>query len=145
MTTSPETIRIGEIEIRFHLAPDTTTGQPAVFESRIGPAAQVPPPHRHVGYDETIHGLEGVCHFTLEGREVAVGPGDTLFVSRGQVHSFINRSSKLARVLVVVTPGLLGPGYFREIAAIVGAGGPPNVARMTETMRRHGMEPVAAR
>ena len=139
-----EIIRIGGIEIRFRLAPDPNAGSPAIFESLIAPGARVPAPHRHIGYDETIYGLDGICHFTLEGREVALGRGDVLFVPRGKVHGFINRGDETAHILAVVTPALLGPAYFREIAAIVNAGARPDPARMAEVMQRHGMEPVPA-
>ena len=144
MPTAPEIIRIGDIEIRFHLAPDPTVGNPAVFESVSAPGARVPVPHRHVGYDETIHCLAGVCHFTVEGHEVALRAEQTLFVPRGSVHSFVNRGTETVRLLVVVTPGLLGPAYFRGAAEIVNAGGPPDHARLAELMRRHGMQAVVA-
>jgi quercetin dioxygenase-like cupin family protein len=142
MTSAPEIIRIGQLEIRFHLAPEPASGNPAVFESVIPAGAHVPAPHRHLGYDETIYGLQGTCHFTVEGREVALHAGQTLFVPRGSVHSFVNRGPETVRVLVVVTPGVLGPAYFREVAQIVNAalGGPPDRARITEVMRRHGMQ-----
>jgi hypothetical protein len=40
-----------------------------------------------------------------------------------------------------VTPGILGPDYFREVAAILdaAAGGPPDFAALGEVMRRHGL------
>jgi hypothetical protein len=40
-----------------------------------------------------------------------------------------------------VTPGSLGPDYFREVAAILdaAAGGPPDYAALGEVMRRHGL------
>jgi hypothetical protein len=40
-----------------------------------------------------------------------------------------------------VTPGILGAGYFREVAAILdaAAGGPPDFAALGEVMRRHGL------
>jgi len=43
-----------------------------------------------------------------------------------------------------VTPGILGPDYFRELAAIVvaAAGGPPDLAALGEVMRRHGLTPA---
>jgi len=143
MNTLPTSIAIGELEIRFHVEPADTAGSSAVFESIIPRGAHVPPPHSHTDYDETVHSLAGVCHFTLDGRETALRPGGSLFVPRGHVHSFVNRGPETARVLVVVTPGLLGPDYFREVAAIVNAGGPPDRARLAAIMRRHGMVPVA--
>jgi hypothetical protein len=40
-----------------------------------------------------------------------------------------------------VTPGILGPDYFCEVAAILAAaaGGPPDYAALGEVMRRHGL------
>jgi hypothetical protein len=48
------------------------------------------------------------------------------------------------RQLCVITPAVLGPAYFREAAALINAsaGGPPDVARMIEVMRRHGITPA---
>jgi hypothetical protein len=41
----------------------------------------------------------------------------------------------------IVIPGILGPDYFREMAAIIAdaAGGPPDVAMISAVMRRHGL------
>ena len=137
--STPTSFRVGQLEIRFHVDPATTAGAVAVFESIIPAGAHVPVPHRHVGYDETIYGLAGVCHFTLEGTEVPLAAGANLFVPRGQLHGFVNRGTETARVLVVVTPGRLGPDYFREVAGIVNAGGPPDRAKITALMARYGM------
>jgi hypothetical protein len=47
-------------------------------------------------------------------------------------------------MLAVITPGILGPDYFREIAAVVkaAAGGPPDHAAIAAVMRRHGLTPA---
>jgi hypothetical protein len=47
-------------------------------------------------------------------------------------------------MLAIVTPGVLRPDYFREIAAVIkaAAGGPPNPAAITDVMRRHGLTPA---
>ena len=46
-----------------------------------------------------------------------------------------------AKALAIVTPGILGPDYFHEVAAILdaAAGGPPDFAALGEVMRRHGI------
>jgi hypothetical protein len=43
---------------------------------------------------------------------------------RGAVHQFSNPGSATARALVMMTPDV-GAQYFRNVAAVVGAGGPP--------------------
>jgi hypothetical protein len=58
------------------------------------------------------------------------------------VHHFANLDTHDARGLSVTAPGRLGPQYFREIAEVVNAGGPPNVQRIMDVMRRHGLRPA---
>jgi hypothetical protein len=43
-----------------------------------------------------------------------------------------------------VTPGILGSGYFRELADILDAAtdGPPDLAAIGEVMVRHGLTPA---
>lgn len=63
-----------------------------------------------------------------------------LFVPRGVVHRFDNRSGAMATSLAVLTPGVPGREYVREVAALVAAG-PPDAAKMGEIMLRHGLVP----
>jgi hypothetical protein len=60
------------------------------------------------------------------------------------VHHFDNLGDETATTLAVVTPGVLGPEYFREIAAVIAAaqGGPPDMAAVAAVMRRHGLTPA---
>jgi hypothetical protein len=53
------------------------------------------------------------------------------------VHRFENRGDVDARALAIVTPGVLGPEYFREIAAVLAAasGGPPDQGALAGVMR----------
>jgi len=109
-----------------------------MFEFHVPAGMSVAAGHSHDGYEETIYGLEGVLTWTVEGTPLEVGPGDVLLVPRGAVHQFDNTSGEDARALAVVTPGILGPGYFREVAAILdaAAGGPPDFEALGEVMRR---------
>ena len=56
---------------------------------------------------------------TIEGVPTDVGPGEALCIRRGVVHHFDNTHDVDAKALAVVTPGILGPDYFREVAAVV--------------------------
>ena len=60
-------------------------------------------------------------------------------VPRGVVHGFVNATSETTRTLAMLTPGLIGPAYFREMAALLAADGPPDPARVGEVMARHGL------
>ena len=145
MVTNPsEEIRIGQLVIRFLLEGEASGGSIALFELDVPAGARVPAAHSHDGYEETIYGLEGVLTWTLDGRQTDVGPGEVLFIPRGVVHRFDNDHGVEAKMLAIVTPGVLGPEYFREMAAVIEAatGGPPDPAALVEVMRRHGLTPA---
>jgi quercetin dioxygenase-like cupin family protein len=139
-----EEIRIGGIEVRFLLESEQTGGSLAMFEFGVAAGTKVPAPHSHDAYDETIYGLEGVLTWTLDGETHDVGRGEVLTIPRGALHGFDNTGAADARALAVVTPGILGPAYFRETAAVLeaAAGGPPDLGALAEVMRRHGLTPA---
>jgi hypothetical protein len=47
-------------------------------------------------------------------------------------------------LLAVITPGILGPSYFREAADLLraSAGGRPDLASLGQIMHRHGLTPA---
>jgi quercetin dioxygenase-like cupin family protein len=143
-TTTHEEITIGQIATRFLLEGEDSGGAVAMFEFDVPAGARVPIPHSHDGYEETIYGLEGVLTWTVEGNATEVGPEQALFIPRGAVHRFENTGDTDASALAIVTPGALGPGYFRDLAAIVdaAAGGPPDLAAIADVMRNHGLTPA---
>ena len=145
VTSTSEVIRIGQIAIRFLLEGAASGGGVAMFEFDVAPGAKVPAAHSHDGYEETIYGLAGVMTFTVDGRKHEIGPHEVLCIPRGVVHRFDNFHSEEARALAVITPGILGPDYFREISAVLqaAAGGPPDFAAIGAVMRRHGLTPAA--
>ena len=137
-----EIIRLGQIEVRFLLESKDTSGQLIAFEFTVPAGVKVPAPHSHTHYDETICGLEGVMTFTVNGHPTDIGPGDACFIPRGAVHGFNNLKPASAKALAVATPALIGPEYFRDIAAIMNAGGPPDLEKIKAVMTRHGLIPA---
>jgi quercetin dioxygenase-like cupin family protein len=144
MTGTTEHIRIGQLEIRFLLEGTATGGSLAMFEFDVPANARVPIAHSHDAYEETIYGLKGTLTWTVDRQVHDVGRGELLCIARGAVHRFDNTSGADATMLAVVTPGVLSPDYFRELAALVNAaaGGPPNLAAIADVMRRHGLTPA---
>jgi quercetin dioxygenase-like cupin family protein len=139
---SDETIHVGPLTVRFLLTGDQSSGSVAAFELIVPGAQRLPAPaHSHDRYEETIYGLDGVLTWTVNGKQIDVGPGQVLCIPRGAVHRFDNKESQDVKALCVITPAVLGPQYFREVAEVfnVTAGGPPDRAKMAEIMRRHGL------
>ena len=137
----PEIIRIGGLELVFHHSKDETEGSIDVMEMTVQPKANMPVPHYHESWDETVYGLDGVMTWRVNGEDIDLHPGHTLFIKRGVVHGFSNTSDHPARCLCILSPGVLGPGYFREMADAISAA-TPDRAKMKEIMLRHGLIPV---
>ena len=144
---SDETIRLGPLGVRFLITGEHASGSVALFELTV-PGAQrlAAPAHSHDQFEETIYGIEGVLTWTVDGRQIDVGPGQALCIPRGAVHRFDNNGSRDVKALCVITPAAIGPQYFRESAEVINAaaGGPPDRAKMAEIMRRHGLTPAPA-
>ena len=68
--------------------------------------------------------------------------GAILLYSTGAIHGFNNLAQADAKALAVVTPALLGPDFIKEAAAIVNAGGPPDVSKLSAVMSKHGLVAV---
>ncbi len=139
-----EEIRLGGLAVRFLVEGAESTGSVAMFEFDVEPGAKVPAAHSHDAYEETLYGVEGVLTMTVEGRVVELGPGVSLCIRRGEVHRFDNFGAEKTKTLAVLTPGILGPDYFREIGAAMkaAAGGPPDMAAVGAIMRRFGLTPA---
>ncbi|MEO7046743.1 MAG: cupin domain-containing protein [Ferruginibacter sp.] len=137
-----ETIKAGQITIDFLLEAADTNGSMAVFEFTVPAGSKVPLPHAHEHFDETIYGLAGIITFTVEGKTIKVLPGETCFIPRGAAHGFDNLDKADAKGLAVISPALLGPIFFKEVAGIVNSEGPPDLEKLKRVMIKHGLVPV---
>jgi quercetin dioxygenase-like cupin family protein len=142
--TAGEPIQIGGMTIQFLVESEDSNGSVSVFRCDLPAGSQVPVPHSHDGFEETVYGLRGVTTWTVDGVPTDIGPGDAVCIPRGAVHGFTVSGDEDASILCVATPGLFGPDYFRDIAAVVdaAAGGPPDREAMMAVMKRHGLTPA---
>ncbi len=88
---SEENIRIGPLTVRFLLTGDSSTGSIAAFELAVpGSQRLSAPAHSHDHYEETIYGIDGVLTWTVDGKQIDVGPRQALCIPRGAIHRFDN-------------------------------------------------------
>jgi quercetin dioxygenase-like cupin family protein len=139
-----EPIHVGALTMTFHVDADQSNGSLTVFEVDVPAGARVPAPHSHDAFEETIYGLSGTTTFTVDGSDVPIGPGESVCISRGVVHGFVNDSADDARFLAIASPGVFGPDYFHDIGTVIASagGGPPDPAAIGDVMRRHGLTPA---
>jgi quercetin dioxygenase-like cupin family protein len=142
---SDEIIRVGALTVHFLVSGEESRGSVAIFELIVPCGGRLPvPAHSHDHYEETIYGVEGVLSWTVDGKQIDLGPGDALCIPRGAIHRFDNNGKQDVRSLCVITPAAIGPQYFRECAGVInaGAGGPPDQAKLTDVMLRYGLRPA---
>jgi quercetin dioxygenase-like cupin family protein len=140
-STMAEIINLGSLQLRFLQSKDDTAGSLDMFEMTLQPNARMPIPHYHESWDETIYGLTGTTTWRIDGKDIDLAPGETVFIKRGIVHGFTNRISAPATCLCTLSPGVIGPQYFRDMAGLL-TGGAPDPAKMKQTMLRYGLIPA---
>lgn len=140
-----EVIVVGQLTVEFFASAEDTGGHADIFEVRVPEGAKVPVAHHHVEVDELVYVLEGTLTYTLGGVTHALVAGQQLFAPKGIEHHFANLHGGLARFLSVLTPATIGPKFFREVAEVIAAGGPPDPATLGAVMRKHGLVPSPPR
>ncbi len=131
-------VKVGGLEIRY-LVDGTLSGAGlGMFELLVPPGARVPPAHSHTANEEIAYVLEGVLRYSVDGDTRDLGPGERMYTPRGAVHAFSNPHDRPARALIILTPDI-GAQYFRDVAAVVGAPGGPDPAKMAAVMTRYGL------
>ena len=117
-----------------------TGGDFSLMERTLPPGGRKPPAHRHVNCSEAFFVLDGAIAFTLDGRDLAGGPGDFLLVPRGAAHTFGIAGTETARLLVLHAPAM--DAYFEELHRLWASGQPPATEQERALMARFGMEPA---
>lgn len=143
-SASTEVIQVGALSVRFLVEAADSNGSASVFECFVPADSKMPAPHSHDAFEETIYGLEGATTWTVDGRTLDIRPGEAFCVPRGAVHGFENHGTEDAKFLAISSPGVMTPDYFREIHEVLAAtpGDPPDLAKIAEVMRRHGLTPT---
>ncbi len=143
-SASKERIQVGALSVRFLVEAADSNGSASVFECFVPAESKMPAPHSHDGFEETIYGLDGITTWSVDGRTLDVGPGEAFCVPRGAVHGFDNHGTEEAKFLAISTPGIMAPDYFREIHEVLAStpDGPPDLEKVAEVMRRHGLTPA---
>src|SRR5215203_4103273 len=85
-------------------------GRIFAFEATEPPGGG-PPLHTHANEDEYFLVIDGEITFYIDGRVTVARAGESAFVPRGTAHCFKNRSSRVAREMVLFTPGNI-EGFF---------------------------------
>ena len=133
-------INVGQLGIRY-LIDGSATASLGMFELTVPPASNVPPPHSHSNNEEIVYVLEGTLRYTVGSDTRDLVPGQSMQTPKGTVHAFSNPSGSVARALIVMSPDI-GAQYFKDIAAVVNSGRPPDKSALMGVMSRYGLVPA---
>jgi len=136
-------INAGQLGIRY-LVDGSQTASLGMFELTVPAASNVPPAHSHSNNEELVYVLEGTLRYTVGPDTRDLTPGQTMHTPRGTVHAFSNPFDSAARALIILSPDI-GAQYFKDVAAVVNAIGPPDKAALVAVMTRYGLVPSAPR
>jgi len=129
------------LTVTFLKSRHETDGALDAFEVTIPTTSHNVIAHFHHHYDETIFGIDGITTWTVDGVPTKLGPGEQLFGPRGSHHTYANFHPKTARILCLLTPGMLGPEYFQELAIAMEEDGPTESAAAGLVKSRYGVIP----
>jgi quercetin dioxygenase-like cupin family protein len=134
-------IKVGQLGISY-IVDGSQSASIGMFELSVPPGSNVPPPHSHSNNEECVYVLAGTLRYSVgaESRDLTVG--QTMSTPRGAVHAFSNPFAETARALIVLSPDI-GAEYFRDVAAVVNAGGPPDRAALVSVLSKYGLVPAS--
>jgi quercetin dioxygenase-like cupin family protein len=130
-------INAGRLRIRY-LIDGSQSSSMGMFELTVPPASNVPPAHSHSSNEELVYVLEGKLRYMVASDTKDLGPGQSMHTPRGSVHAFSNPFDSVARALIILSPDI-GAQYFKDVAAVVNAGHPPDKAALIAVMTRYGL------
>ena len=134
-------ISVGQLVINYILDGSATSSM-GMFELSVPPGSNVPPPHSHSNNEECAYVLKGRLRYTVGDETRDLAPGQSMHTPKGVVHVFSNPFDVTAKALITLSPDI-GAQYFRDIAAVVNAGGPPDKAALVAVMSKYGLVPAA--
>ncbi len=134
-------IRVGQLGINY-VVDGSHTGSIGMFELTVPPGSNVPPPHSHSNNEECVYVLTGTLRYTVGAETRDLTSGQSMSTPKGVVHGFSNPFTEAARALIVMSPDI-GAQYFKDVAAVVGAGGAPDKTALLSVMSKYGLVPAA--
>lgn len=125
--------------VALRVAGERTGGAYSLFEIGVPPGGGSYPHVQH-REDECLRVLEGRFEIKNGTDVVEAGPGDLVYVPKGDLHAYRNVGAATGRLMAVFTPGGAHERFFEEAATLEqGASG---LGVLVEIAAMHGIEIV---
>ena len=133
---------IGNSQVTFKAIGADTHEHLGLFEMTQQPGGTAPQPHLHREMEEMFYVLEGEVEILVGDQTVQGQPGAFVLVPRSTVHTFANKGTQPAKLLVMFCPGGSREKYFEGLAELTKDGKKPDSQALLELMRKFDQEPV---
>ena len=104
----------------------------------MSPGVLASPPHTHANEDEYSFVVEGTVGVLVGDEVYEAGPGSYVLKPRGVPHALWNPRPGPAKVVEIISPAGF-ERYFEELAGVLSAGGPPDVAKIEALASGYGL------
>ncbi len=121
---------------------EQTGGAYGLVETIVTASSAGPPPHVHGGEDEAFYVLEGEVTVLIGERTMTAMPGSFAFVPRGTVHTFSNRGTRDARLLLIISPAGFEHAFAEMAEVAPSADQPPDMGRLLAIADKYNLEIV---
>jgi quercetin dioxygenase-like cupin family protein len=136
MPTEPQVLYMpGGVRVEIHLTGDDTADAFCMLVDNPHPGWSLPP-HVHEDAAETIHVIEGEFEITIDGETARLGPGQTVHIPAGVVHSGGNVGSSEGRRSLTFSPAGMEK-FFQRVGAPERDAAAAH-AEVNETVEEHG-------
>jgi len=102
-----------------------------------------PPLHVHANEDELFLVVDGQYRFFTEGRWTDVGVGGVVYFPKGTVHTYRHIGPGIGRLWILTTPSGFERFFERYAVEVTNPAG-PDMQRIVEISREHGIEYIGA-
>lgn len=134
----------GGDQYEFRVTGEQSGGSTFILHAEVPPGGG-PPPHIHTRESESYYVEAGELLFSLGEETKTVKAGDVVHIPKGTVHTFTNKGTTLAKMMVVFAPAGM-EGWFEEVLVAVSDTHPTAVQYtpkqldgMIEAGPRHGV------
>ncbi|MEX2395123.1 MAG: cupin domain-containing protein [Actinomycetota bacterium] len=126
-------------EMVFKATAASTDGAFSFMERELPPGGTPPLAHTHEG-PEGFYVLDGEIEFTVGATTFTVTSGGFALAASGEPHTFANRSTSPARLLIIHVPA--ADAYFADLQELWSGAEAPSEERQRELYVKHGITPV---
>jgi len=109
-------IRMGRMAFHFKMSADDTQGAYSVMEAIVPPESGSGL-HRHWSYDEAALVIEGKFDVQVDGRQMTLGAGESVYWPRGCSHKFKSIGPETGRVIFICSPGRIFEDFVAGVIA----------------------------